>query len=93
MGRQILEMAANHVTPVALELGGKSPNVVFPGADLDKALKSALFATFQNAGQMCWAGSRLLVHESIHADFVRKVADRAAKMKLGPGPTLTLNLE
>jgi acyl-CoA reductase-like NAD-dependent aldehyde dehydrogenase len=84
-GRQILQMASKHVTPVTLELGGKNPNIVFPDADLDRALKSVLFAAFQNAGQMCWAGSRLLVHESIHADFVRKVAERAAKMRLGPG--------
>ncbi len=84
-GRQILQMAARHVTPVTLELGGKNPNIVFPDADLDKALKGVLFAAFQNAGQMCWAGSRLLVHESVHADFVRKVAERAAKTKLGPG--------
>jgi acyl-CoA reductase-like NAD-dependent aldehyde dehydrogenase len=84
-GRQILQMASKHVTPVTLELGGKNPNIVFADADLDKALKSTLFGAFQNAGQMCWAGSRLLVHESIHADFVRKVAERAAKMKLGPG--------
>ena len=84
-GRQILQMAAKHVTPVTLELGGKNPNIVFADADLDRAVKSVLFGAFQNAGQMCWAGSRLLVHESIHPDFVRKVADRAAKMKLGPG--------
>jgi acyl-CoA reductase-like NAD-dependent aldehyde dehydrogenase len=84
-GRQILQIASKHVTPVTLELGGKNPNIVFADADLDKALKSTLFGAFQNAGQMCWAGSRLLVHESIHADFVRKVAERAAKMKLGPG--------
>ena len=84
-GRQIMAMAAKHVTPVTLELGGKNPNIVFPDADLDRALKSVLFAAYQNAGQMCWAGSRLLVHESIHADFVRKVAERAAKMRLGPG--------
>jgi len=84
-GRQIMQMAAKHVTPVTLELGGKNPNIVFPDADLDRALKSVLFAAYQNAGQMCWAGSRLLVHESIHADFVKKVAERAAKMRLGPG--------
>lgn len=84
-GRQVLEMAAKHVTPVTLELGGKNPNIVFPDADLDRALKGVVFGAYQNAGQMCWAGSRLLVHESIHADFVKKVADRATKMKLGPG--------
>jgi len=73
MDRQILEMAANHVTPVALELGGKSPNVVFPGADLDKALKSTLFGAFQNAGRMRWAGSRLLVREQVDRPIGRSL--------------------
>ncbi|MBI4415672.1 MAG: aldehyde dehydrogenase, partial [Euryarchaeota archaeon] len=84
-GRQIMAMAAKNVTPVTLELGGKNPNIVFPDADMDKATKGVLFGIYQNAGQMCWAGSRLFVHESVHADFVKKVAERAAKMKLGPG--------
>jgi len=84
-GRQIMEMAARHVTPVTLELGGKNPNIVFADADLEKAVKGVVFGAYQNAGQMCWAGSRLLVHESIHADVVRKVADRAAKLRLGRG--------
>ncbi len=84
-GRQIMQMAAKHVTPVTLELGGKNPNIVFADADLDRALKGAVFGAYQNAGQMCWSGSRLFVQESIHADFVKKVAERAARMKLGPG--------
>lgn len=84
-GRQIMQMAAKNVTPVTLELGGKNPNIVFPDADLDRAAKGVLFGIYQNAGQMCWAGSRLFVEESIHADFVKTIAERAAKMRLGPG--------
>ncbi len=84
-GKQIMALAARNVTPVALELGGKNPQIVFPDAKLDRALKGVLFGAFQNAGQMCWAGSRVYVHESVRDDFLRKLADAAGKMKLGPG--------
>ena len=84
-GKQIMALAARHVTPVALELGGKNPQIVFPDATLDRALKGVLFGAFQNAGQMCWAGSRLYVHESVRDEFLNKLADAAARMKLGPG--------
>jgi len=84
-GRQIMRMAADKVMPVTLELGGKNPNIVFPDADLDKAVKGVLFGITQNAGQMCWAGSRLLVHESIHDQFLWKLSERMGKVRLGPG--------
>jgi len=84
-GKQIMQLASKHVTPVTLELGGKNPNIVFPDAKMDRALKGVMFGIFQNAGQMCWAGSRLFVHESVHEDFIKKLVDAAAKMKLGPG--------
>lgn len=84
-GKQIMALAARHVTPVALELGGKNPQIVFPDAKLDRALKGVLFGAFQNAGQMCWAGSRLYVHASVRDEFLNKLADAAARMKLGPG--------
>jgi aldehyde dehydrogenase (NAD+) len=61
-GQQIMEAAAKNITPVLLELGGKNPNIVLPDADFDKAVQMAKFAIFTNAGQMCWAGSRLLLH-------------------------------
>jgi aldehyde dehydrogenase (NAD+) len=85
VGRRIMELAASHVIPVTLELGGKSPNIVFPDADLDRAAKGVAFGIFMNAGQMCWAGSRLIVHRSIHDAFVGKVAELAKKLRLGPG--------
>ena len=69
-GMEVLREAAQKIVPVTLELGGKSPNIVFPDANLDKAVKGAAFGIFMNAGQMCWAGSRLLLHESIHDKFV-----------------------
>jgi len=84
-GKQIMQLAARHVTPVTLELGGKNPQIVFPDAKLDRALKGVLVGAFQNAGQMCWAGSRLFVHDSIRDDFLHKLAENVQRMKLGPG--------
>lgn len=84
-GKQIMQIAARHVRPVTLELGGKNPNIVFQDAKMDRALKGVLFGIFQNAGQMCWAGSRLFVHESIRDGFLAKLAEATAKMRLGPG--------
>jgi acyl-CoA reductase-like NAD-dependent aldehyde dehydrogenase len=80
-------MAADNVVPVVMELGGKSPNVVFADADLDLAAQGVANAIFQNAGQTCSAGSRLLVERRAHDAFVERLADRARSMQLGPGVT------
>jgi aldehyde dehydrogenase (NAD+) len=84
-GVEVMRAAAANVTPVTLELGGKGANVVFPDADLKKAAKGICFGIFMNAGQMCWAGSRLLVHESVHKPLVEAVKAEAASWKVGPG--------
>ncbi|HEX2022271.1 MAG TPA: aldehyde dehydrogenase family protein [Candidatus Thermoplasmatota archaeon] len=84
-GQELLREAAQKIVPVTLELGGKSPHVVFPDANLDKAVKGAAFGIFMNAGQMCWAGSRLLLHESIHDKFVADLVKLAQSWKLGNG--------
>lgn len=85
-GRQVAKLAADAITPVHLELGGKSPNVVFPDADMENAIENTLTAIFtSNAGQVCSAGSRLLLHESIHDEFVNKLAARTAELTIGPG--------
>jgi aldehyde dehydrogenase (NAD+) len=68
---------------LSLELGGKSPNIVLPDADLEKALKAAFWGVFANKGEVCSAGSRLLVHENIYAEFVNKLGERARKMRVG----------
>jgi gamma-glutamyl-gamma-aminobutyraldehyde dehydrogenase len=82
VGRRFMEYsAASNLKRVWLELGGKGANVVFPDADLDKAARTAAWSIFYNAGQMCSAGSRLLVHESVHDDVVRTVLDVAATMQ------------
>ena len=85
VGRRIAEHAARRFVPLTLELGGKGPVLVFPDADLDRAAKAIGYGIFQNAGQMCWAASRLLVHESIREAFVEKVRAIADGLKLGPG--------
>jgi len=85
VGRRIAELASRRFLPLTLELGGKGPVVVFPDADLERAAKGIGYGIFQNAGQMCWAASRLLVHESIRESFVEKVRGIADSLKLGPG--------
>jgi len=85
VGIQVARMAAQNVVPVVMELGGKSPNIVFGDADLDLAAQGVANAIFQNAGQTCSAGSRLLVERSAHDGFVTRLAQRAKTMRLGPG--------
>jgi acyl-CoA reductase-like NAD-dependent aldehyde dehydrogenase len=84
-GRQIMEAAAKNVTSVLLELGGKNPNIIFPDADFDKAVQMAKYAIFTNAGQMCWAGSRLLLHEEIYEKFLAELKRQTELIKIGPG--------
>ncbi|KPC99637.1 Betaine aldehyde dehydrogenase [Geobacillus sp. BCO2] len=84
-GRHILQAAAPHIKRVTLELGGKSPNVIFADADLEQAAKSALFGVFYNSGQVCQAGSRILVERTVYEPFVERLAERAKKLKVGPG--------
>ncbi len=83
-GKQLLKTVANRVVPTTLELGGKNPQIVLSDARLDKAVKGALWGAFQNAGQMCWAGSKLLVHEEIAPSFLAKLKESTEEMRLGP---------
>lgn len=85
VGRRIAGVAARRLVPTTLELGGKSPVVVFPDADLDRAARFVGFGIFGNAGQMCWAASRLLVHESIRRPFLDRLRQIAEGTRLGPG--------
>ncbi len=82
-GRKIMESASKTVKKIALELGGKNPNIVFSDADLDAAIDNALTAVFLHSGQVCSAGARLLVEENIHDDFVNEVSRRADLIRLG----------
>src|SRR5579875_40196 len=82
-GARVAEAAGRNLKPVALELGGKNPNIVFADADIDRAVPGALTAIFGAAGQMCIAGSRLLVQRAIHDQFVERLAVRAAAIRVG----------
>ncbi|HEX6923412.1 MAG TPA: aldehyde dehydrogenase family protein [Bacillales bacterium] len=86
-GVQVMKSAAENVVPVTLELGGKSPNIVFADADLDEAIEWVIKSIIQNAGQTCSAGSRLIVEKSIHDEFVQKVVGKMEQLKVGPGIT------
>ncbi len=84
-GASVMKTAAENITPVTLELGGKGANVVLPDANLKRAAKGICFGIFWNAGQMCWAGSRLIAHEEIADQLVELVKEEATKWKIGVG--------
>lgn len=83
VGRQVMINAAGTLKRVSLELGGKSPNVVFADANLDQAVNGALFAIYFNQGQICTAGSRLFVQDSIYDAFVEKLVGKLAQLRVG----------
>ncbi|HEX7155270.1 MAG TPA: aldehyde dehydrogenase family protein [Thermoanaerobaculia bacterium] len=80
VGRGLMARAAKTLKKISLELGGKSPNIVFADADLDAAARGALNAIFYGKGEVCAAGSRLLVERSVHDELMEKVIERANKM-------------
>ena len=84
-GRAVAASAAATVKRVALELGGKNPNIVFADADPEAALDHALNAVFYHAGQVCSAGARLLLQGAIHDDFVERLLERVRRIRLGYG--------
>lgn len=84
-GGKVMRAASGNFKRVALELGGKNPNIVFADADFEVALDQALNAVFFNAGQICSAGSRLLVEEPIHDRFVQALQQRIGRIRLGNG--------
>ena len=84
VGKQIVKMAADTVKRVTLELGGKSPNIFFADADFEAAIDGALFGVFINQGEVCSAGSRILVERAIYPKFVEAMSEKAKKIRLGP---------
>ena len=84
VGKIIVKQAADTVKRVTLELGGKSPNIFFADADFEAAIDGALFGVFINQGEVCSAGSRILVQKSIYKNFVEAMTEKAKKIKLGP---------
>lgn len=82
-GKRIAASAAGHLARVSLELGGKSPSIVFPDADLDLVVNGVVAGIFAASGQSCMAGSRLLVHESLHDEVVARLVESAARIRIG----------
>jgi aldehyde dehydrogenase (NAD+) len=83
VGKLIMKNAADRIARVSLELGGKSPNIVFADADVAAALPQTMLGIFYNSGQVCTAGSRLLVQRDIHDSFVEQLSQFAGNMKVG----------
>lgn len=85
-GKAVAADAARQLKHVHIEAGGKNPNVIFPDADLDRALEQTLLSIFtRNAGQVCSAGDRLLVHEDVHDEFLERLVDRVEALRIGAG--------
>lgn len=83
-GRALLKASAeSNLKRISLELGGKNPNIIFPDCDFDEAVESAFWGIYANKGEVCSAGSRLLVHERVYDEFLKKLAARARNMKVG----------
>jgi len=83
VGRRIAEIAGRNLVPVTLELGGKSPNIVFSDADLNKAVAGALAGIFGATGQTCIAGSRLLVQKPVYGEMLSRLSERAQRIRMG----------
>lgn len=83
VGQSLMRSAAANIKKIGLELGGKSPNVIFADADLDAAVEWAMIGIFFNQGEVCAAGSRIIIEESIHDEFVAKLKAKAERMTIG----------
>ncbi len=83
-GRLVMKAAAEHIKPVVLELGGKSPHIVFADVDLDLAVQEVAKGIFSNSGQICSAGSRLVVEAAIKEPLLERLAEHARRIRLGP---------
>jgi aldehyde dehydrogenase (NAD+) len=84
-GKHLGAIAARKVMPVTLELGGKSPTIVFPDADLDQAVAGIAYGIFSSSGQSCVAGSRIFVHRDVHDELVARLVEATAGLVVGPG--------
>src|SRR4029078_5137290 len=83
VGKMIARAAADNLTKVSLELGGKAANIVFSDSDLEQAVAGAMMGIFYNQGQVCCAGSRLFVEESVKDQFVARLSEKASKIVVG----------
>jgi aldehyde dehydrogenase (NAD+)/betaine-aldehyde dehydrogenase len=83
VGRSIMTAAAANIKRVSLELGGKSPNIVFADADMEEALRGTIYGVYMNTGQVCQAGTRLLLQDSIKDEFLERLLERTKSAKVG----------
>src|ERR687885_1250728 len=83
VGKIIARTAAENLTKVSLELGGKAPNIVFADADLEQAVNGAMMGIFFNQGQVCCAGSRLFLHEQVREEFLERFKEKAERVRVG----------
>src|SRR6185295_9741703 len=81
-GRLVVQMSTSNLKTVTLELGGKSPHIIFDDVDLETAVAKALFGLYMNTGQICSAGTRLLVQESIYDRFVARFVERSQQIRV-----------
>jgi len=92
VGRRVMSLASSTLKKCTLECGGKSANIVLDDADMDLAVDGALYAIFYHQGQCCEAGTRLLLHEKIHNEFLNRMIEKTKKMKLGDPKDMTTDL-
>jgi len=84
-GTAIQAAAAERVKPVSLELGGKSPFIIFPDADLDAAASAAMLSVWMASGQVCTAGTRVLIHKDVHDELIEKIVTESRDIRIGSG--------
>ncbi|MGZ8432528.1 MAG: aldehyde dehydrogenase family protein, partial [Candidatus Deferrimicrobiaceae bacterium] len=82
-GRLILQYASENIVPATMELGGKSPHIIFPDADVERAIEGVMIGVFLNQGEVCSAGSRLFVHDAIYDRFMKKLVAKVKGLKIG----------
>jgi aldehyde dehydrogenase (NAD+) len=82
-GEHVMKNAAETITPVSLELGGKSPNIIYPDADLEKAVEGAVISIWFNQGEQCTAGSRMFLHDDVYDEFMAMFEERTAGLTVG----------
>ena len=82
-GRLIVQMSTSNLKTVTLELGGKSPHIIFDDVDLETAVANALFGLYMNTGQICSAGTRILVQDTLYDRFVSRFVERSREIKIG----------
>jgi acyl-CoA reductase-like NAD-dependent aldehyde dehydrogenase len=91
-GKEVMRLASSNVKKVLLELGGKSPNIVFEDADLDRAVKGTMFGVFLHSGQLCESGTRLLLSEKIYDTFMERMKARVDSMRIGPTDSMETDI-